>query len=468
MSKKRASLKGRGNEILFGELEAMSLVAEPQLDDRALNGQTMEDAFYAEVIDDYAPDPEAEDGADRTAGIASTVLPASAESPGSPESDSVPMMVLPSPDEYRERSVSPTAQASAAGRLQDAVLSEVLGTERAPEPQAAELSPSTEVPMEEQMQVDTDAFAAAPSSSESDYINVLPARDVWNRTFSNERVGPSEFEHAQPVEDTSQLPDRDLTLQQRTEMLDRLGKDRVLALERDLDEQFDAVIAIVGVNESLTQECHNLLMEARDIVINLELEKLAKAEANVERVRGILERASQSSQKARRYGWLLTLWALVWFGPFLFVFLRADLVIAWLGRLGVEPVVENILDLRLFVPTLAAGGIGGVAAVFYALTKHISARDFDPSYTLSYIFKPFMGLILGAIIFLVVHAGTVALGVAPVPGSEEVSRYAIYPYILYVIALAAGLREDLAFNMLSDAVKTILGRKREETVSMTT
>jgi hypothetical protein len=467
MSKKRASLKGRGNEILFGELET-SLAAEPQLDDRALNGQTMEDAFYAEVIDDYAPDAEAEEGTQRTAGIASTVLPASGEAASSPDFDSVPMMVLPSPDEYQTRSAPPAAQASAAGRLEETTLSEALDTDHAAEPQASERSPSMEVPMEEQVQVNTDAFSAALSSPESDYINVLPPRDVWNRTFSDERVGPSEFEHAQPVEDVSQLPERDLTLQQRTEMLDRLGKDRVLALERDLDEQFDAVIAIVGVNESLTQECHNLLMEARDIVINLELEKLAKAEANVERVRGILERASQSSQKARKYGWLLTLWALVWFAPFLFIFLRADLVIGWLGQFGVEPVVENILDLRLFVPTLAAGGIGGVAAVFYALTKHISARDFDPSYALSYIFKPFMGLILGAIIFLVVHAGTVALGVAPVPGSTEASRYAIYPYILYVIALAAGLREDLAFNMLSDAVKTILGRKQEETASMTT
>jgi hypothetical protein len=464
MSKKRASVKGRGSEILLGESDALSLAAEPQLDDRAFNGQLLEDLFYAEMIDEQTLDVESPKS---TADPTSPDLPSTGEPSSSPAPESVPLTVLPSPDEYRQHSGSPGTSTPVDG-LQAAAVSEAPDLGLATETEPLEPSHPLEVPMEEQMQTDSDAFSTALGGSESDYINVLPPRDGWDRTFSNERVGASEFEHVQPVEEALKLPERNLSHQQRTEMLDRLGKDRLLALERDLDEQFDAVISVVGVNEALTQECHNLLMEARDIVINLEVEKLAKAEANVERVRGILERASQSSQKARRYGWLLTLWALLWFGPFLFIFLRADLVITWLGRFGVNPVVENILDLRLFVPTLAAGGIGGVAAVFYALTKHISARDFDPTYTLSYIFKPFMGVILGAIIFLVVHAGTVALGVAPVPGSEVSSGYAIYPYILYVIALAAGLREDLAFNMLSDAVKTILGRKQQDTPSTLT
>jgi hypothetical protein len=457
MSKKRASLKGRGGEILFGELDATALDAEPQLDDRALNGQTLEDAFFAEMIDDYAPDLEPEEGSE-----SQTASPPTGQ-PVSPEPESVPLTVLPSPDEYRQGTISP-AETPTAEIPGDTEAAAAQGSKVS----ALESSPSLEVPMDEQMQADTDLFSIPSGGAGSDYINVLPARDAWSRTFANERVEPDEFEHAQPTAAVQELPERDMTAQQRAEMLDRLGQDRVLALERELDEQFDAIIAVVGVNESLTQECQNLLMEARDILINLELEKLARAEANVERVRGILERASQSSREARKYGWLLTLWALLWFGPFLFIFLRADLVITWLGRFGIEPVIENILDLRLFVPTMAAGGIGGVAAVFYALTKHISRRDFDPSYTLSYIFKPFMGLILGAIIFLVVHAGTVALGVAPVPESSEASRYAIYPYVLYVIALAAGLREDLAFNMLSDAVKSILGRKQEDTASIAT
>ena len=74
---------------------------------------------------------------------------------------------------------------------------------------------------------------------------------------------------------------------------------------------------------------------------------------------------------------------------------------------------NSLVDMDVFLPAMVWGGIGGVAAVFYSLFKHVGRRDFDSQYNLSYVGKPFLGVILGATVYMIIHLMIMTLGILP-------------------------------------------------------
>jgi hypothetical protein len=123
---------------------------------------------------------------------------------------------------------------------------------------------------------------------------------------------------------------------------------------------------------------------------------------------------------------------------------------------------------EVFLSALYFGGIGGVAAVFYHLFKYVSQRSFDNQYVLSFFGKPFMGMILGSMIYLTVFVVMRVLGLAPVglqPGEAQnvpLLTDVMYLAILYFIAMAAGFKENLAFDLLNRVIKAVLGGDQGE------
>ncbi|NIV33326.1 MAG: hypothetical protein GWN58_28945, partial [Anaerolineae bacterium] len=69
-------------------------------------------------------------------------------------------------------------------------------------------------------------------------------------------------------------------------------------------------------------------------------------------------------------------------------------------------------------------------------------RDFDPHYKLSYLGKPFLGLILGATTYMVFNLVLRTLGILPVgfEAAEGIAdtAFTVAPGVLYLIAWASG------------------------------
>jgi hypothetical protein len=255
-----------------------------------------------------------------------------------------------------------------------------------------------------------------------------------------------------------------LTAERRAQLLRRRTvQDQLAELSRTIDSQYDRILRDnVSVNKDITDWCHNMLAEARTIVLHRQVERLAKAEWNVEQVRARLDRADESRKHANRLAWPITIWGVIWFAIFVYLIFNPMFISRFL------PMAEDtdqFLFPQLFLRALFFGGIGGVAAVFYHLFKYMQQRSFDSQYALSYAAKPFMGMILGSMIYLTVFVLMRALRIVPSGISEgEVQTVTdvMYMALLFFIAMAAGFKENLAFDLLNRVIKAVLRSDREE------
>ena len=105
------------------------------------------------------------------------------------------------------------------------------------------------------------------------------------------------------------------------------------------------------------------------------------------------------------------------------------------------------------------GGVGGVVAIWYSLFKHVSQRDFDIQYGLSYVTKPFFGLILGGTVYMIVQLLILSLGISPVflpEGIAGLPTSTIAPWLVYLMAWVCGFNESRIFGLVDGAMKRTL------------
>lgn len=249
-----------------------------------------------------------------------------------------------------------------------------------------------------------------------------------------------------------------LTPEQQAELLKRPEvQARLSELNQLIQAQYERIRQSgVSSNREITDWCHALLAEARAIVFYQRVEDLARAEWCVEQVRSRLERAEKSD---RQVVWpvVIMLWGMAWFG--LFVYSLFDPI--WvLAQLELTSFSDTFIVPAVFVRALYFGGIGGVAAVFYHLFKYVRERSFDTRHLLSYFGKPFMGMILGSMVYLTVFVAMRVLGLTPigVPGSDsEAIVHIMYTGLLFFVAMAAGFKENLVFGLLNRIIKRLFG-----------
>jgi hypothetical protein len=249
-----------------------------------------------------------------------------------------------------------------------------------------------------------------------------------------------------------------LTDEQRAEMLKRRDvQEKLAGLQRAIESEYQRVLHDdVTSNKDITDWCHNLLAEARVIVTYRDVGDLARAEWCVEQVRARLDRAERSAEQVRAPV-LITLWGIAWFFLFVTMIFDPAWVVSWIG---VDGLSDSFINPQVFLRALFFGGLGSVAAVFYHLFKYVRDRSFDGKYVLSYVGKPFMGMILGAMIYLTVFVAMRLLGLTPVglAGSEAESlTNVLYMAVLYFVAMSVGFKENLAFGLLHRVIKRVMG-----------
>jgi hypothetical protein len=261
-----------------------------------------------------------------------------------------------------------------------------------------------------------------------------------------------------------QLPDRVLTEEERNQILAWLGEEWIQTLESSIDEAYDEVRREVGTNKNITTECYNKLLQARDIVLRRDVAQIAQAEYYVEDVRTRLTRAADSEKSAKRHQWWILIWGLFWFVAFIALLFVINEGWFW-NYIAPTGLTNVIVDMEVFLTTMIWGGIGGVVSILYSLFKHVGQRDFDAHYKLSYLGKPFLGVILGATVYMVFNLVLRTLGILPagLEGAEGIadSAFTVAPGVLYLIAWASGFKENTIFELVDRTMKRILGGSKE-------
>ncbi len=210
----------------------------------------------------------------------------------------------------------------------------------------------------------------------------------------------------------------------------------------------------ISVSKEITDWAHKLLAETRYIVMNYQIKYLAKAEWNIEQVKARFDRAEESARQAERWSRWLVIWGMVWFVVFVYLIFNPDFLLKYLTS---NQALSDLLVPDVFLRSLFFGAIGGVAAVFHSLLKYVTKRQFDVEYVLSYFVKPFMGMIVGTLIYLMVYVVMRPFGLTPAvlqQTSGSTSRL-IFEVLSYFMAAAAGFKENLAFDLLGRVLKVI-------------
>ena len=96
------------------------------------------------------------------------------------------------------------------------------------------------------------------------------------------------------------------------------------------------------------------------------------------------------------------------------------------------------------------GGLGGVIGALYSLYWHVAkVRDFDKQYTMWYIVQPVIGLLLGALVYLLIGPGVLtARGVM----ESETVALSFFPY---AVACIAGFRQRFVLEMIDRVIQVI-------------
>ncbi len=432
MAKQRPSIRGRGAEILFGEpspveIEPLSsdvAVAEPtspELEPR-LDETDLERALYEEARDgESAPE---EDG----------------EAP--PE----PQVEPPTPE------------------MEMAFFEEAVVAEEPPEPVAEAPTPTLEETMDEkEISVDAALYEPPPPETSDVASGVLPPKPahLFFDLEDGEAMRLMDVQAPGAKVERLELPDRELTEEERRRLLARLGSTRVRDLDEEITKTYDQIMTRVGENEEIATECYNQLLKARDIVLRRDAARIPQAEYYVEQVRARLKRASESEAGAKKYAWWIAGWGLFWFIAYLAVLILLNY--GWFQDVIASSSSGNSpVDMEIFLPAMVWGGIGGVAAVFYSLFKHVGQRDFDTQYNLSYVGKPFLGIILGATVYMIIHLMLMTLGILPT-GLAEVTEgldtLTVAPWIIYLLAWVCGFKENRIFDLVDRVMKQIFSSK---------
>lgn len=455
MAKQRASIRGRGAEILFGE---------PQ---------------EAEV----EPRERAEAAADETASQESEALPTPDEEPAleSQEEEEEPGLDDPEMEaalhqEAMDGAPPREGEAPPPSRLEEtppvtpememAFVEEAYAAEAPPEPVAEMPAPTMEVTMQEEEQDRREAlFEPPPAEVEDVSSGVLPPRP--SPTFMDLHMEPTlarDIQEAEEAVEPLELPDRELTEEERAAIMAWLTDDKFKELEQDIVETYEDIRRKVGENESVANKAFNNLLKARDILLRREAAKIPQAEYYIEQTQALLKRVSVSESAANKYQWRLLGWGIFWSVAYLAVLIL--LGHQWFVDLiaPTATTTNNLIDMEVFVASMVWGGVGGAVAILYSLFKHIGARDFDPEYNISYIGKPFLGVIIGATAYMVLNLMIRVLGIFPagLEGVEGTATPTVAPGVIYLVAWASGFKENRILDLVDRVMKQLFSGEEKE------
>ena len=241
------------------------------------------------------------------------------------------------------------------------------------------------------------------------------------------------------------------TEDQKSSVIKRLDLVRDPTWERKFHAEIDRLYKEISEEFStppdIAQKLLEMLREARQLMLDTP-EEFGNAEYRVMQVATAVERRRQSRQQARFLGpWLffyLAIWLLAMTAGLVFANQITNFVRVWGQITG-----QQLENLSPILNTMLWGGIGGVVGGLYALWYHIADRqDFDKHYSMWYYVQPLMGLVLGAITFLILAGGflIVQVNIAD-PNAAAGARV-----IPYLVAVLAGFKQDFVYDQLERVV----------------
>jgi len=489
MAKKRASIKGRGVDILFGEK------APPRKSALELEREVDIEKSLGEEADLAEPKPDAELEAFGEEVIAMEPVPPTPVTPAGervpPRAKEVVSPPLEVPPSSEPRKVSVTLKVEEPSPPPAAPAPRVKEVPPTPTYPPVTPAPTVEAPPPEMpaRRWEEATYGPPPPVAEPAPAEAAPAApprrpavSPYDRPPAEIEIGGYLFKRQVDVGEEAGLPPGVTPPKERVEaeraeeippqvspevsertVLGRLGEKRQQTLFEEIDALVVEAAQILSVDKGLEQAL-SLLREARDITIERP-RQFDEAEYRVARVRAMLERKKNSGRWSVTYGYPVLLYDVVWFllilGSLLFDHSLAVFVANMTGATFADPASLAMEQIFPLWNTMAWGGIGGVVGSLYSLYWHAAVeQDFDRQYLMWYIVQPIMGIILGGIVYLIIAAGFMSVQMVAGQASTvgEAAQAMASPIIkafYSLVACVAGFRQRFVYEMLDQVVQVL-------------
>lgn len=265
------------------------------------------------------------------------------------------------------------------------------------------------------------------------------------------------------VRERDRPPPKELTEDEEEIVIRRVSQRQRRELYDHISKLYREVPKVLSssTQEGKREESLLLLSEARDIVIEAP-RQFDEAEYKVAQVEAIIANAENVEKWSHYYGNRLIAYLVAWF-----IALAAGIAIILSGAFSVwfeglasattEGITPTTVEPLLF--TMMWGGIGGIVGAIYSLWRKIAV--FDKQFTIWYILQPISGLVLGGIVHVVVMTGFLSMSVqtagAGAPTAQESQAVQWFPVLL---AVAFGFRQN-NFYALLDRVIELIGQPQD-------
>jgi hypothetical protein len=241
------------------------------------------------------------------------------------------------------------------------------------------------------------------------------------------------------------------------EVIKAIGRKRLDALEGEVDVLFSRVPVELSMDRNVNVALA-LLRDAQDILqerprqYDIALFKAAQ-------VKMMLARRQRVIKETSSHAYPIMVYEIAWFVLLLagVAFSFSQSLAAWLLAVTGMTQADFSLNLQPMLGTLMWGGIGGIVGGLWSLWKHVARdQDFDKQHTMWYLTQPIMGIILGGVIHLLFMAGALVVQTAST-STQATTAMRWFPSL---VACLAGFRQNFAYEWL-DSVARVIGRESE-------
>jgi hypothetical protein len=128
-----------------------------------------------------------------------------------------------------------------------------------------------------------------------------------------------------------------------------------------------------------------------------------------------------------------------------------DLIPGWFPELS----SPALTDISIMMMSMLWGGLGGIVSALIGLWAHRALnQEIDRHWAIWFFANPFMGIVLGALIFLLIRA--ILLGLFP-----STSGRIEFSWVLYVMAWIAGFEQNIFYDLIERGMKIFEPRSRK-------
>jgi hypothetical protein len=294
------------------------------------------------------------------------------------------------------------------------------------------------------------ATKAAPSSTLPDAQKTIKAMEAME--------APSPVKHPPeakplPMIEAQERDDKEV-------VLERITENRQLKLMARIDELLDNIYTRFSAEtgKNTLEEVLKLLKTARHTLIENPRD-YDTAEYYTFRAKMLIDRFQSVRRDSYR-----------WTGVVLFIYESVLLLLVVVGWLGGEGLADRLTGQGVpawaIAPwtTMMACTAGAILGALWALVEHVAIdQDFGKQHRMWYFVSPFKGFILGAIIYFMMHAGTLAMGVAT---PANAGGTPLDPdWFLLTLAFLIGFQQNVALELFERFVKLIRPAKTDKTSS---